>query len=244
VQHTASEDFALLSRLYAEQHAAGATDYLADHARTSVVLHQVNVFRWYVRHIQAGTSVLDWGSNHGPDACLLRHWFGDAIDLHACDFVPEDTFRVFRDYAKAAYSRIFDPLTLPYPAGRFDAAVGSGVLEHTAMEGEALKELYRILRPLGLLVVTYVPYAYSWAEWWQRNIRKRDFHRRVYTRRGLAALLKSHGFYPLELEFQTTVPNVVEGKQPTWWTRLGRVFRYPLPSHAVLCCVAQKMIAM
>ena len=124
--------------------------------------HQVNVFEWYAGHVRPGMSVLDWGCNHGPDACLLRQRFG-AIDLHACDFNAEDTFRTFRDNARG--TPITDPLSLPYPAESFDVVIGSGVLEHTAMDGEALKELYRVVRPHGLLVISYLAYAYSWDEW-------------------------------------------------------------------------------
>ena len=236
--------FDLLSRLYAEQLAQSGTEYLADHARPPVVQHQVNVFEWYAGHVRPGMSVLDWGCNHGPDACLLRQRFGDAIDLHACDFNAEDTFRTFRDNARAKYTQLTNPLSLPYPADSFDVVIGSGVLEHTAMDGEALKELYRVVRPHGLLVISYLPHTYSWDEWRRRHIRKRDFHRRLYSRSGLFALLAGHGFYPLEIRFQTLVPNAVAGKQPRWWKRLLRPLLYPLPRHSVLCGVAQKMIAM
>ncbi len=112
------------------------------------------------------------------------------------------------------------------------------------MDGEALKEVYRVLNPHGRLVITFLPYAYSWPEWKQRNIWKRDYHRRLYSRHGLSALLKSHGFYPLDIRFQTFVPNAVAGKSERWWKRLAASLRYPLVSHAVLCCVAQKIIAM
>src|SRR5206468_37127 len=81
-------------------------------------------------------------------------------------------------------ARLTDPVRLPYPDGTFDAVVGSGVLEHTAMDGESLKELYRVLRTGGLLVVTFLPYAYSWDEWYRRNVAKAGYHRRLYTRRG------------------------------------------------------------
>ena len=40
-------------------------------------------------------------------------------------------------------------MALPYENGTFDVLVGSGVLEHVALESEALKELWRVIRPGG-----------------------------------------------------------------------------------------------
>ena len=80
-----------------------------------------------------------------------------------------------------------DPLKLPYADESFDAVIGSGVLEHTAMEGESLKEVYRVLRRDGVFVVSYLPYAYSWNEW-RRRSRGVDFHHKLErkTRGGLS----------------------------------------------------------
>ncbi len=99
-RHASARDgYALLTRLYAEQLAAGGTDYLAEHARPDAVRHHVNVFEWYANGLRPDMTVLDWGCNHGPDSCLLRRRFGDALELRACDFGPKEAFRVFRDYA-------------------------------------------------------------------------------------------------------------------------------------------------
>lgn len=253
---------ALLSRLYAEQTALGGADehgYMRQHGQSGVVLHQVNVFEWYASLIAPGSTVLDWGCNHGPDSCLLRHRFGDELDLHACDFAAEDAFVAFRAFSRAKYARLTDPFKLPYANEAFDAIVGSGALEHAAMDGESLKELYRVLKPHGLLVVTYLPHAYSWDEW-RRRSRGVDFHRRLYTRRGFARLLLSHGFAPERIELQGFVPNRLrERRRPLWlrvlgpalpavaeslWKPVFRTIRYPLFAHSVLCGVARKVTCM
>ena len=252
----------LLARLYAEQAASGAPDehgYLRNHGRPESIRHHVNVFEWYAALIKAHSSVLDWGCNHGPDSCLLRHRFGAELDLHACDFPAGDAFGPFRSYARAKYTRLTDPLKLPYANETFDAVIGSGALEHTAMDGEALKELYRVLKPNGLLVVTYLPHAYSWAEWRQRA-RGVDFHRRLYTRRGFARLLLTHGFAPEQIQPQGFVPNrLPTHARPLWWRILRpalhpivealwepilRPLRYPFFTHSVLCGTARKVFGM
>lgn len=255
----ARDGFDLLTRLYREQAAAGGPEYLLEHARPEAVAHHVNVFEWYAPHLAGRRAVLDWGCYHGPDSCLIRHRFGDAVELHACDFAAEEAFPAFRGYARPRYTRLANPLTLPYPDDAFDAVVGSGVLEHTAMDGEALKEVYRVLRPDGVLVITYLPHAHSWAEWKRRRL-KRDYHRRLYTRRSLSRLLLAHGLEPLRIEAQGVVRNRLKtGVRPLWWRLLRpllhpvvdalwepviRPLRYPFFAQDVLCAVARKMIIM
>ncbi|MFM8273653.1 MAG: class I SAM-dependent methyltransferase [Gemmata sp.] len=211
----------------------------------------MNVFEWYAPHLAGRSAVLDWGCNHGPDSCLLRHRFGDSLDLHACDFIEPNAFPVFRDSARPEYTQLTDPLALPYPAHRFDAVVGSGVLEHTAMDGEALKEVWRVLRYGGLLVVTYLPFAHSWDER-RRRARGLDHHQRLYTRAGFARMLLSHGFQPLEIGYQGFVPNALRGPRASWqralralidpiWEPVLRPLCYPPYSHSVLCGIARKV---
>jgi SAM-dependent methyltransferase len=246
----------LLTRLYAEQGTAGNALYLHTHGQPAAIAHHVNVFEWYAPYLEGRSAILDWGCHHGPDSCLLRHRFGDALDLSACDFPGEEEYAPFRSYAHPRYTQLTDPLKLPYADESFDAVVGSGVLEHTAMEGESLKEVYRVLRPKGVFVVTYLPYAYSWGEW-RRRVRKVDFHWKLFTRRGFSRLLLSHGFQPLDVRFQGYVPHRLRGGgRPLWWKILRpalhpivealwepvlRPLRYPFFGQSVLCGVARKV---
>ena len=235
----------LLTRLYREQvEATGSTPYLTEHASHEFVKHQVNVFLWYLQYLPPSGAILDWGCNHGPDTCLLRRVFGERYDLYACDFVRESEFRAFRDYAKPRYTQLTSPLALPYADSTFDVVIGSGVLEHTAMDQEALKALFRVMKPDGALIISYLPYRWSWSEWHRRRVRKADFHRRLYGMRETETLLKHCGFYPLEIGYQTFVPDVVDGKLPTRLKRLVAPIRHPVFSHSVLCCAARKMIVM
>ncbi len=235
----------LLKRLYQEQAAvAGPVGYLSEHARPEIIKHHVNVFSWYVQYLPDTGTILDWGCNHGPDSCLLRKTFGERFDLHACDFVPDSEFRAFRDHAQARYRQLTGVFGLPYPEKTFDVVIASGVLEHTAMDLEALKALYHVLKPEGMLLISYLPYRWSWSEWYRRRVRKEGFHRRLYGRGETATLLKRCGFYPFDIRFQTFVPNVVDGKAATWVKRLLAPLRYPLFSHAVLCCAARKVLTM
>ena len=236
----------LLARLYREQGSVAGEDYyLSDHARPATIAHQVNVFAWYANYLSdAGGAVLDWGCKHAPDACLLRHVYGDRVRLFGCDFDPESRYDAFHRFAGLEYRRLAGVNDLPYADDAFDAVVGSGVLEHVAMDLEALKGLYRIVKPEGLLVVSYLPYEWSYDEWRRRRILKATYHRRLYGITEIRKLLLRSGFYPLDVRYQTFVPNVVAGRRGNVFKSLLAPLRYPFFRHSVLCCVARKMLVM
>jgi len=89
-----------------------------------------------------------------------------------------------------------DPDRLPCASQFFGAVIGSGILEHSARDGESLRELYRVLKPRGVLVITYLPNRLSIHEWLRRVVWRRDFHRRLYGLREIRRMLLHHGFYP------------------------------------------------
>ena len=241
----------LMHDLYRQQLERAPDPYLCEHAEPARVAHQARVIRWYAPFLPATGKVLDVGCAHAPDACTLRAAFGDRFDLHGCDFPDAGTYRVFHEFADLAYSQLHENLALPYPDESFDCVVASGMLEHAAMDYEMLKELYRILKYDGRLIVTYLPNALSYREMWLRNVRRAGFHRRVYGRGEANRLLKRAGFYPIApMRYQSFL----------WEKRLERVLepgpmidtlaklmKVVFPIHVVsstLCGVALKVHSM
>lgn len=106
-----------------------------------------------------------------------------------------------------------DGTVLPLPDGCADVVTSFTVLEHVADERQALRELRRVLRPGGLLVVT-VPNRWwlfethgcnlpllSWnrvplVSWWPKRLHDRWARARIYRRREIVALLRECGFEP------------------------------------------------
>lgn len=83
---------------------------------------------------------------------------------------------------------------LDLPDRAFDAAVCAEVLEHLDDDAAAARELARVLRPGGLLLVTVPanPDRYDWTDRWAG-------HRRRYTVDGLRALLAGAGLRRVEV---------------------------------------------
>jgi len=80
---------------------------------------------------------------------------------------------------------LYDGRVLPVSDGAFDAVLCSQVLEHVFTPDEFVRELHRVLRPDGLLLLA-VPFA------WDEHEQPHDFAR--YSSFGLRSLLKKNGF--------------------------------------------------
>jgi SAM-dependent methyltransferase len=78
---------------------------------------------------------------------------------------------------------------LPFEDGSFDLALALDVLEHVGDDAFAMRELARVVRPGGRLVLTVPQYAWLWGE---HDVLAH--HHRRYTRRGLVARVADTGW--------------------------------------------------
>lgn len=199
------DGFHLLDRLYQEELRGQRSRYIEQHAQRNSILRQVSIFERYLPYLPRTGAFLDWGCHHAPDACLLRNALGSAIDLHGCDFLPQDRFPAFHGYANLDYSQLETPIGLPYAQARFDAVIASGVLEHAVNDSEVLKELHRVLKEDGILVVTFLPNRLSYTEFASRRLRSGG-HARLYGLSEARRLMLHHGFRPVALGYHQMVP--------------------------------------
>ncbi len=145
-------------------------------------------FGYVWRQLKAppGARVFDLGSPKDLAAMLARH---RGYEVVATDILPE-AIASSRRYARAqgldghgagrVHSEVQDGRALAYADASFDAAFSVSVLEHIPDSGDsiALRELIRIVRPGGLIVVT-VPY--------DRQYRETFVQGPVYERRPVAS---------------------------------------------------------
>ncbi len=240
----------LLASLY-QQHIAlkPPHPYILEHQQPRCIANQVRTFHWYRPYLPANGAILDWGAYHGPDSCLLRAYCGDRFELHACDFAERQEHRVFHDFSRTKYRQLNDCVELPYLNEEFAAVIASGVLEHCAMDYESLKELYRVLKPEGVLIISYLPNWLSVREWIQRNINQKDFHRRLYGVSETRQLLKRAGFYPETMRYHTFFwERLVEKIGLSRWREgAAEVLRKCMPCQifsSTHCCIARKVAVM
>lgn len=231
----------VLGGLYARQLTALPDDsYLRQHSEESFVDGAVRVFRFYEPYLPREGAILDWGCRHAPDACLIRARLGDRVTLEGCDILDGTQYPVFFESAGLRYAPLQDIVRLPYEDASFDAVLASGVLEHVPMDHESMKELYRVLRTGGRLIVTYLPNRASIEEWRLRRQGGDRFHWRLYDRDQLRELLLHAGFRPLITGYQTQLDLLpadggVAAVRPL--LRLLQVHRLA----SCLCAVAEKV---
>jgi SAM-dependent methyltransferase len=103
----------------------------------------------------------------------------------------------FADAVELCRQRGFDAVAeasledLPYEDDRFDLIGSTDVLEHIAAEQEALRELWRVTKPNGVLLLTVPAYMWMWTEE-DDNLH----HQRRYTRARLRQAVERAGWQP------------------------------------------------
>lgn len=143
-------------------------------------------FRKAVRmaKLRAPAIVLDIGARDGG----LRAFLPPAVTYQGFEIAPEFASDDIRtgDISEG----------LPFPDGSFDCAFCIEVLEHVPTPFEALREVYRVVKPGGVLVLS-VPNPYHIKEliWNVFRIPDRQGHIYSWTRQTMTQLAAMSGFH-------------------------------------------------
>jgi SAM-dependent methyltransferase len=176
----------------------------------------------------AGRRVLDVGSGNGY---VLSRYAMTGADVYGVDLTSTGIALCRRRFALAGLRGHFtvgNAENLPFPSESFDCVCSMGVLHHTPDTDRAVREVHRVLRPGGRLIVMFYhrnSFQYRVLFPARRVLAGKSIQQSVnevdgvgnpkgdvYSRAELAALLK--GFDQLEI-FAGLLP----------WHRLGRLGR-------------------
>ncbi len=141
--------------------------------------------------------VVEIGCGFGSNIRKLREEKPD-IETHALDFSEISVERI-----RGAVDEVHraDCQNTGLPEGHFDFIYSSGLMEHFRDEGPFLREMYRLLRPGGLMA-TFVPARWSLWQVYQLMHLGNWIHgyEKAYTRRFLRKVVRREGFV-VEEEF-------------------------------------------
>jgi SAM-dependent methyltransferase len=101
---------------------------------------------------------------------------------------------------------------IPFPDGAFDFAVSFETIEHIPEDIEFIREIRRVLRPGGTLLISTPNLAISAPG----GVPLNQWHVREYTLASLTALLKDAGLEISEIYVQSFPPRIKRGHRIAW----------------------------
>lgn len=108
-----------------------------------------------------------------------------------------------------------DVLALPFPDDSFDRVIASEILEHVPEDGVAIAEIFRVVRPGGMVAVS-VPRRWPERICWALSDAYHEVeggHVRIYRGDQLLAALSSAGLEPLGSHYAHALHS------PYWWLK-------------------------
>lgn len=104
---------------------------------------------------------------------------------------------------------------LPFETAFFDCVICSEVLEHIPQHEEALKELVRVLKPQGSLVISVPRYFPERICWFISRAYCNDEggHVRIYKKKQVQKMIKRHGFACWKINYKHAL------HVPYWWIK-------------------------
>lgn len=171
--------------------------------------------------VQTGDTVIDVGCGQGRhiiDLAIRYDVNALGLDLNPADLqIAEQKMRDCAIFAPKTQAQFYcvDATALPFADASVDKIICSEVLEHIPAYETVLRELIRVLKPGGLLVVS-VPR--TWPEkicWWL----SRDYHQvegghiRIFNARQLKTEIESLGVVHYKKHWSHALHS------PYWWLR-------------------------
>jgi SAM-dependent methyltransferase len=145
------------------------------------------------------SAILDWGGQHGQVTRLLSHFYPNTTCYVLADDAYDRRYGLADWHSRLKIERVVrssDPQVLNIADCSYDAVISSGVLEHVGecgvSEVDALSELYRVLKPNGLLFIWNLPRQFG--REWVYPFLHRTAHPRRFRKQEIIELLTKAGF--------------------------------------------------
>src|SRR3954463_10506643 len=192
----------------AAEHVMGG-DYIAVGAggRRDYAVMKVERALASLAALPPGSRVLEVGCGGGATTRAMVAARPDLV-IHACDLSRTAIQAAIAQGGGIPYA-VASINDLPYGDNSFDAVVFYDVLEHIPDADRSLDEIFRVLRPEGLLAATVPtegqPGTFEWLRWklgWRADMKAyAKGHVQRFTYRSLRAMLRKHGLRPVQWQY-------------------------------------------
>jgi ubiquinone/menaquinone biosynthesis C-methylase UbiE len=159
--------------------------------------------------------VLDWGCGMGQMTYLMQQ---RGLRVTAFDVRPADDKLPDTPLSKTFEIIVTqEPTLLPFGENAFDAVLSCGVLEHVdehtqpGNEMKSLREIHRVLKPTGKLLIYQLPQRDAWQEAVIRGFKLGYAHPRRYTATEITHMLHTTGFAVTRLQRANLIPKNLTG---------------------------------
>lgn len=162
------------------------------------------LYRYLKKGLPDRARVLDVGAGTGAALIEMKKLFpkiGKAVGLDVVQLEVDIANSRFEEYDVEANSRLYDGVHIPFEDNYFDVIHTSDVLGHVESVPTWLRELYRVLKPGGRLVMfsesKLGKHAYIRNYLMNKGLNTdphAEFHISLYSKAGLRELLTGAGF--------------------------------------------------
>jgi len=170
--------------------------------------------------------ILDLGCGHGYNTCIMNCLLTES-EITGVDYVkqrkePWDLIKRKGFKIKFVNS---DARRLPFSESSFDIVIMFGLLEHIGEEinqiafkekkleeKRCIREVYRVLKPNGFFIISYLPNKYSYIEFITKHLLNRlpniYFHPKKFTKKEISSLLNENDFQVINLTRVNFLPSL------------------------------------
>ena len=138
--------------------------------------------------LRAGQYLLDAGCGRGE---MLNAFASVGLECRGCDLEAPPVGTLACEIAELDFA--ID--RFPYETGTFDVVLAKSVLEHIDHPRNFLAEIYRVLKPGGMLILLTPEWHSQWRVFYEDPT-----HVHPYVCLGVERLLKLHGFADVSVE--------------------------------------------
>lgn len=210
------------------QYSEELGNYLPSHCGNNLVAGQyylpIQIISKYLPDSHE-KKILDWGCGIGHFSYLLMI---KKFEVYSYSYTKGENLNIIKEKFNKKFHQSWrvtpakkqNPVHLPYKDEFFDAIVSVGVLEHVRENAGgdellSLQELYRILKPNGMLFVFHFPNKYSWIEMTTRMLNRLKIthnkfsHQFLYRKSEIKDLISKTQFTLLELGKYNLFPRAI-----------------------------------